>query len=293
MAPSATSSPLPPTAVATTGRPVAIASRTVFDIPSARDGRTNRSMARSSSGTSSRGPGIHTRSATPPSARTRATSPRSAPSPTSARATRPRHPPSPGSALSSATKARARLTGSLMGSIRPTQPTTKASRRPSGRTAFRAASGPPAGWKRSVSTPLAIRSTRSARTPTRVRSHPARSSDTATKRCTNGLKNRRSHRYAGRLPSGSNTSRPCSPWTRFGTPARKAGRIASRPDRLRVWTTSGRRRRKVRQSRKARAGSLPGRLWRATTSTSGRVRRREKPASSVRHTTTWRQAGSG
>jgi len=54
-----TMSGMPPTRVATTGRPVAIASSIVFERPSINEGRTNRSKPRSRSGISSRTPASH------------------------------------------------------------------------------------------------------------------------------------------------------------------------------------------------------------------------------------------
>ena len=62
--PSSTSSGLPPTSVAITGRPVAIASRIVFEMPSARDGSTKQSRPRRIAGTSVRSPGSQARWAT-------------------------------------------------------------------------------------------------------------------------------------------------------------------------------------------------------------------------------------
>ena len=80
--PSSTSSGLPPTRVATTGSPLAIASRIVFEMPSASDGSTKQSSPRRISGTSARSPGSHASSRMPGCSSTRSTSARSGPSPT-------------------------------------------------------------------------------------------------------------------------------------------------------------------------------------------------------------------
>ena len=50
-----------------TGNPLAIASRMVFEMPSARDGSTKTSSPRMTSGTSARAPGIQVSGATPAS----------------------------------------------------------------------------------------------------------------------------------------------------------------------------------------------------------------------------------
>ena len=81
MIPGSISSAFPPTLVAITGRPEAIASRIVFEMPSASEGRTKQSRPRISSGTSARSPGSHARWRASPSSRIRSTSPRSLPSP--------------------------------------------------------------------------------------------------------------------------------------------------------------------------------------------------------------------
>src|SRR5260221_671000 len=73
---------LPPTEVASTGSPHAIASSIVLEMPSASDGSTNRSKLRIIRATSSRLPGSHAYSPIPASASSMRTSSRSGPSPT-------------------------------------------------------------------------------------------------------------------------------------------------------------------------------------------------------------------
>src|SRR5207245_375324 len=78
-APPARTSHVPPTAVATTGRRAAIASRRALDIPSAFEGRTKTSMAASARRTSASLPVKRTISATPSSAAWRTSSARRGP----------------------------------------------------------------------------------------------------------------------------------------------------------------------------------------------------------------------
>ena len=80
--PASTNSGLPPTAVAITGRPLAIASKIVFEMPSASDGRTNISSPRRIAGTSRRSPGSHASFKRPAASRTVRASESKGPSPT-------------------------------------------------------------------------------------------------------------------------------------------------------------------------------------------------------------------
>ena len=99
-----------------------MASRIVFETPSASEGRTKQSRPCSRAGTSARSPGSHARSRTPASARMASTRGRNRPSPTRTSRIRRRHS---GSRCTARTNAWARLTWSLTVSIRPTVPTSQ------------------------------------------------------------------------------------------------------------------------------------------------------------------------
>ena len=121
-APASTSSGLPPTSVAMTGKEQAMASRMVFEIPSASDGSTKQSRPRNTSGTSSRSPGSQAKSAIPASRKIVCAAVRDGPSPTITSRNRVRKC---GARPSAIAKARAKFGWSLTACILPTVPTSQ------------------------------------------------------------------------------------------------------------------------------------------------------------------------
>ncbi len=154
-APPSRTSCVPPTAVATTGRRAAMASRRALDIPSAFEGRTKTSMAASGRRTSASIPVKRTISATPSAAASRASAARSGPAPTMTTCGR-----SPFAGPSMVRAARRKCSCPLRDSRRPTVPTTgRWGSRPSAR--FASASDGPFP-NRATSTPLGMSAQRAA-----------------------------------------------------------------------------------------------------------------------------------
>ncbi len=161
--PCSISSGIPPTAEATTGRPVAIASITEFGNASDRDARTKRPWSRSSAPTSSRWPASRTRASRPsPFTRAASWSP-SGPSPTIVSV-------ASGNARETLAKASTTVSWPFSGRSRATV---------TSRVRRCASAG---GWKASRSMPFGMRAMRRARTPS-FRSRAAAAEQLATIRC--------------------------------------------------------------------------------------------------------------
>mmetsp|Transcript_62789 Transcript_62789/g.154410 ORF Transcript_62789/g.154410 Transcript_62789/m.154410 type:complete len:239 (+) Transcript_62789:543-1259(+) len=170
------SSGLPPTAVATGAHPQAMASSSVLLMPSAWEGSAKMSTWGSNCATSLRSPGSQACSAAPASARRCLADASSAPAPSM---TRRKRGHSAGHCSRRRRNASTRFSGSFTACIRPTAPMTRCSPRRNGQSGGTVE----AGLKRSVSTPLQIRCTRSAGKPTGPVRYASMACESATNRC--------------------------------------------------------------------------------------------------------------